>query len=130
MKSSAFVPPTPATLHRINPKWAWHYTALVELRQNLLHARSEHKQTATSQTEIGGIDAAEAAQDESEHAVVLAELLVESERLSEIDAALERLRAGTYGICERTGKPIPAARLRAIPWTRYAMREIRPQLSP
>jgi len=39
--------------------------------------------------------------------------------LAEIDAALERMDAGTYGICEDTGEPIPLARLRAIPWARY-----------
>lgn len=121
MKSSASVSPTTVTHPRINPKWAWHYAALVDLRQELLHAQAEHKKAATEQAESGGIDTAESAQDESEHAVVLAELLSESERLGEIDAALERMRAGSYGICERTGKPISAARLRAIPWTRYAL---------
>ncbi len=36
--------------------------------------------------------------------------------LRDIDHALERIEEGTYGICEVTGKPIPVARLRAIPW--------------
>jgi len=47
--------------------------------------------------------------------------LVESERklLSEIDAALQRIEDGTYGICEGTGQPILKGRLEAIPWTRY-----------
>ena len=36
--------------------------------------------------------------------------------LRDIDHALERIEEGSYGICEVTGKPIPAARLRAIPW--------------
>lgn len=34
----------------------------------------------------------------------------------DIDHALERIEDGTYGICEVTGAPIPAERLRAIPW--------------
>lgn len=38
--------------------------------------------------------------------------------LSEIDAALERIRNGTYGVCEKTGHPIPEARLRAFPTAR------------
>ena len=33
-----------------------------------------------------------------------------------IDQALERIKKGTYGVCQRTGQPIPKARLRAIPW--------------
>lgn len=36
--------------------------------------------------------------------------------LHDIDHALQRIEEGTYGICEVTGKPIPVARLRAIPW--------------
>jgi DnaK suppressor protein len=33
-----------------------------------------------------------------------------------IDAALERLGAGTYGICERCGAPIVEERLEYLPW--------------
>ena len=36
--------------------------------------------------------------------------------VDEIDAALERLSKGTYGICVVSEKPIPKERLRAIPW--------------
>ena len=36
--------------------------------------------------------------------------------VDEIDAALERLEAGTYGVCRVSGKSIPKERLRAIPW--------------
>ena len=42
----------------------------------------------------------------------------EKEMIAEIDAAIERIRDGTYGICEVTGKPIPESRLEAIPFTR------------
>ena len=36
--------------------------------------------------------------------------------VEQIDAALERIKAGTYGICTASGLPIPQERLRAIPW--------------
>jgi phage/conjugal plasmid C-4 type zinc finger TraR family protein len=36
-------------------------------------------------------------------------------RIAEIDAALSRVEAGTYGICESCGNPIPEARLEAVP---------------
>ena len=36
--------------------------------------------------------------------------------VEEIDAALERIRKGTYGVCIKSGKPIPQERLKAIPW--------------
>lgn len=37
----------------------------------------------------------------------------------QIDAALTRIAAGTYGVCERCGGPISAERLAALP---YAVR--------
>ncbi|WP_253943888.1 TraR/DksA family transcriptional regulator [Nocardioides marmotae] len=39
-------------------------------------------------------------------------------RLAEIEAALDRLAAGTYGVCERCGRPIPAERLEVRPEAR------------
>ena len=36
--------------------------------------------------------------------------------IHEIDAALERIANGTYGICIATGEPIPVERLRDLPW--------------
>ena len=45
-------------------------------------------------------------------------LLVAAEaraKVAEIDAALERVDAGSYGNCESCGKPIPHARLEVVP---------------
>lgn len=39
--------------------------------------------------------------------------------LKEIDYALEKIKNGTYGICEGCGAEIPEERLCAIPWTRF-----------
>lgn len=36
--------------------------------------------------------------------------------LAEIDAALGRIEAGTYGICTNCGQQIPIERLEAYPW--------------
>ncbi|HLI14894.1 MAG TPA: TraR/DksA C4-type zinc finger protein [Acidimicrobiales bacterium] len=38
--------------------------------------------------------------------------------LEDVDAALARIENGTYGICERCGKPIDPARLEAMPTVR------------
>jgi len=40
------------------------------------------------------------------------------EHLADIDAALARVAAGTYGLCEVCGKPIPDGRLEARPTAR------------
>ncbi len=49
--------------------------------------------------------------------------LMDSERklMKEIDEALQRIEDGTYGICQGSGRPIPKARLEAIPWARYCV---------
>ncbi len=49
--------------------------------------------------------------------------LMDTERklLSEIDAALERVENGVYGICEGTQTMISKPRLEAQPWARYSV---------
>lgn len=37
------------------------------------------------------------------------------DRLQRIDRALEKIRDGTYGLSDASGKPIPRARLEAVP---------------
>jgi RNA polymerase-binding transcription factor DksA len=39
-------------------------------------------------------------------------------RLAEVNAALSRVDSGTYGTCERCGRPIAPERLDALPATR------------
>jgi RNA polymerase-binding protein DksA len=49
--------------------------------------------------------------------------LVDKDRqlLREINHALAKIRDGTYGICEGTGKPIGKARLEVKPWARHSI---------
>lgn len=51
------------------------------------------------------------------------EHLTERERLEleDIDAAMDRLRKGTFGACERCGGPIGRQRLRALPQARFCI---------
>lgn len=62
-------------------------------------------------------DSADAASDAAHHAVSseLAEL--ESRELLQVERAIEKIRQGTYGICEGCEKKIPLARLNALPYT-------------
>jgi len=43
----------------------------------------------------------------------------EREELQQIDEAMARIDAGTYGLCLHDGEPIAVARLEAIPWVRF-----------
>lgn len=45
-----------------------------------------------------------------------------AEDIEEADAALARLDAGSYGVCERCGEQIPVGRLRARPAARTCVR--------
>jgi RNA polymerase-binding transcription factor DksA len=65
------------------------------------------------------MDIADSATDAFDHDLALAFLSNDEHAIREIDAALQRINEGTYGICEETGDAIPAGRLRAIPWTRW-----------
>ena len=42
--------------------------------------------------------------------------------LDMVEGALQKIRDGTYGICEGCGKPIDGNRLRAIPYARLCIR--------
>ncbi len=44
---------------------------------------------------------------------------IEISTLKEIDYALKKIEAGSYGICEICGEEIAYERLCAIPWTRH-----------
>jgi len=55
-----------------------------------------------------------------EQVVVLEERLKND--LHEIEAALQKIKKGTYGICERCKKPIDPARLSAKPQALYCLK--------
>jgi DnaK suppressor protein len=44
-----------------------------------------------------------------------------AQHLAEVEAALARLDAGTYGRCLRCGNPVAAERLQAIPWAAHCI---------
>jgi len=66
-------------------------------------------------------DEPDRASDEERFGVELTVGAHERARLAEVEAALARMDAGAYGICEETGEPIPFARLRTEPTTRYTV---------
>jgi RNA polymerase-binding transcription factor DksA len=104
---------------RIKPKWAWHFRVLLRLRARLLQDRGSQRDEALQQLEAWSMSMADAATDEFDHDLALAALSAEQNALYEVEAAIRRIVNGTYGVCEVSGEPIPAARLKAVPWTRF-----------
>src|SRR5262249_55446749 len=68
---------------------------------------------------------AEQGTDTFDQAISLDLAAVDRNLLRESDAALKRIDDGTYGICERTGKPINPERLAELPWARYSIEAAR-----
>jgi RNA polymerase-binding transcription factor DksA len=99
-------------------KWQWHLHALLRLRARLQRQTKEHLSEAEAPRKEDHDFAAQAT-DESEFESLIAEVHSEEALLAEVEAALQRLRLGTYGICLASQQPIPLPRLRAVPWTRF-----------
>jgi RNA polymerase-binding transcription factor DksA len=64
---------------------------------------------------------ADSGTDNFDRDFALSLLSSDQDAIYEIEEALRRIEKNSYGICELTGKPIPRARLDAIPWTRFTV---------
>jgi DnaK suppressor protein len=84
--------------------------------QGTLRSRAEG-----SEASAFGMHQADAGSDAYDRDFALSLLSQEQDALYEIDEALKRIELGTYGKCEMSGKPIPRARLEAIPFARFTV---------
>jgi DnaK suppressor protein len=84
--------------------------------QNSLRSRSENNEASAV-----GQHQADAGSDAYEKDFALSLLSQEQDALYEIEEALKRIELGTYGVCEMSSKPIPHARLEAIPFARFTV---------
>jgi RNA polymerase-binding transcription factor DksA len=105
--------------NEIPERWAWYYEELSSLREGLIRERKERLSEVAQPIEPHSMNLADSATDEFDHEIALCRVSVDQDALYEVEAAMKRILDGTYGICEQTGKPIPAARLKALPWTRF-----------
>jgi len=103
------------------PKWRRYYDHLIELRDYLLKQRDGQVKDGEEELPAFSMHQADAGTDNFDRDFALSMIASEQNSLYEIDEALDRMRQGTYGICVVTGKPIEAARLEAIPWTRFSL---------
>ena len=67
------------------------------------------------------VDMADVATDNFEQEFTLSLLKNQENVLEEIGEALERIRQETFGLCEECQKPIPKARLHALPYARHCV---------
>jgi RNA polymerase-binding transcription factor DksA len=106
---------------RIKPEWQKFYDRLLELRDQLL--RQMNGLAKESAQEIAGysLHMADSGTDNFDRDFALSLLSSDQDAIYEIEEALKRIERGTYGTCELTNKPIPKARLEAIPWARFTV---------
>lgn len=96
--------------------------ALIKLKEVLLLRREALKRALDgdismlqSLSQEGG-DVMDAAMDTAQDEISSQLVEVESRELSQIDEALSKFKSNAYGDCEICDKPIPLARLQAVPY--------------
>lgn len=95
---------------------------LDEERERVLKQLSELGADVTGNDEIGAEEGfADSGAVSAERREVYTLIGTMRDSLGEIDAALARIAAGTYGACERCGNEIGAARLEALPSARWCL---------
>ena len=112
----------------IPEKFRRYYKLLIELRNHLtgqIDTHSEETLKRSSKDDAGDLSSygqhmADAGTDTFDRDFALSLVSSEQEALAEVEAAIKRIKDGTYGVCEITQKPIAKERLLAVPFTRYS----------
>ena len=100
---------------------------LLDLRDSLVDSMSGISRDTIrnapegSEASGSGQHQGDAGSDAYDRDFALSVLAKEQDALYEIEQALRRIQAGTYGICEISHKKIPQARLEAIPFARLTV---------
>jgi RNA polymerase-binding transcription factor DksA len=106
---------------RVRTEWIRYYRTLLELRDRLLNQMTGLAKESAEQLASYSLHMADSGTDNFDRDFALSLLSSDQDAIYEIEEALRRIEKKTYGICELTGKPIPKARLDAIPWTRFTV---------
>jgi DnaK suppressor protein len=106
---------------KIKPEWAKYYKNLLDLRERLLSQMSGLAKESAEEMASYSLHMADSGTDNFDRDFALSLLSSDQDAIYEIEEALKRIEKDTYGICELTSKPIPKARLDAIPWTRFTV---------
>jgi DnaK suppressor protein len=106
---------------KVKPEWQKFYANLVELRDRLRLQMSGLAKDSAVQMDNYSLHMADSGTDNFDRDFALSLLSSDQDAVYEIEEALKRIEKGHFGVCELSGKPIPKARLEAIPWTRFTV---------
>jgi RNA polymerase-binding transcription factor DksA len=98
-----------------------YYQNLIDLRERLRAQMNGLARESAQEMPSYSLHMADSGTDNFDRDFALSLLSSDQDAVYEIEEALKRIERNTYGICELTGKPIPKARLDAIPWTRFTV---------
>jgi DnaK suppressor protein len=106
---------------KVKSEWLPYYHNLLELREQLRQQMSGLAKESAQEMAGYSLHMADSGTDNFDRDFALSLLSSDQDAVYEIEEALKRIEKNTYGICELTNKPIPKARLEAIPWTRFTV---------
>ena len=106
---------------KIKREWESYHRNLMDLHERLLAQMSGLAKESATEMESYSLHMGDSGTDNFDRDFALSLLSSDQDAVYEIEEALKRIERNTYGICELTGKPIPKARLEAIPWTRFTV---------
>ncbi|MCY8928854.1 TraR/DksA family transcriptional regulator [Bacillus subtilis] len=100
------------------------YHKLLDMQKEL---SGEKKETESMTEEVGelsnGVD-----NHMADHGTLVTDRMtdqtvreIDRELLEEVNRALQKMKNGTYGVCEKTGQEIPYERLEAVPYARMTV---------
>jgi RNA polymerase-binding transcription factor DksA len=104
----------------IDRRWKRHFYHLSELRDKIMRHRDQMAISAKEGQTTYSLHMADAGTDQYDCDFALGMVSADQESLYEIEEALNRIRRGSYGICEVSGLPIEEERLEVLPWTRFS----------
>jgi DnaK suppressor protein len=105
----------------IDPEWERYRQILLDLREQLVRQMNGLAKESAEQLPGYSMHMADSGTDNFDRDFALSLLSSDQDAIYEIDEALKRIERGSYGTCELTAKPIPKARLDAIPWARFTV---------
>jgi RNA polymerase-binding transcription factor DksA len=110
---------------KVPKQWLPFYQTLMSLRSALKGSIGERSSETigASARESGelSINSSDAGTETFDRDLALSMVANDHEALEEIEDAIDRIFAGTYGICLETQKPINKNRLKAVPFTRFSV---------
>lgn len=112
---------TVRAVKKIRPEWQRYYNNLLELRDRLSQQMIGLAKESSEEMDSYSLHMADAGTDNFDRDFALSLLSSDQDAMFEIEEAIKRIEKDTYGTCEITGKPIPKARLDAIPWARFTV---------